>query len=365
MKIIQKIRDFVAKSFSMCFWRKHWLGIRAFFAKHFSKDVWRERWLDILAFPRKRVDAEILETLCGYLNPSYSDLVDRFQRATGQGRLLHAENLIDSFYNDREDFLTRLESLLNYHCHSGYASSLYEEFREIYAPVPEKFKQLVVEKGLEKHVRILNNPILGESFDVKNIKVNGEVNLTFGGRFGLWTFNNIKFCDAVTVDIYPHFLMERSRVDFYQNIFHHDFTLLFAFVKHIFIEGNKFKRSVLIGADTTGMENKDVVAQWKKDMIHHKIDDFHTFSTVEFSSNRCESLVTLYTHFGGQNFPGIDMVKFEGGNIIGGLSIPDSKLAGIGPEYRLHRMPRPPHTIWRRWVHRVCQARWGASDFHS
>ena len=325
---------------------------RDFCAKFFSKYFWRELWLDIRAFPRKRVSAEILETLCGYLNPSYSDLVDRFQTAVGHSHRLQSEEMVVSFHANREGFLTRLKSLLHTLGSVEWANSIYKELEAIYAPIPDKFKELAKQTGLGAHIIFSKNPVFGEVLSFINIQVEGEVNLTLGGRFHYWLFRDVKFCDAVTVSIYPSFFALPSKVDFHKNIFHDDFTCLFAFVKSIGLTNNKFYRSALIGADTVNLKNQDTVDQWKKDMIHYDITNFNVESTVLFSKNRCENLVALYNrnYVGGQILPGIKMVRFEGGNTIGGLSIPESKIADIGPDYYLHRTPR---VRWVRWMHWV------------
>ena len=331
-------------------------NIRDFCAKFFSKYFWRELWLDIRAFPRKRVSAEILETLCGYLNPSYSDLVDRFQTATGgYSNRLQSEEMVVSFYSNREEFLTRLKSILHAIGRVEWANSIYEELRAIYAPIPDKFKELAKQAGLEARIILGNHPTLGESLNFINIQVEGEVNLTLGGRFRYWLFRDVKFCDAVAVSIYPAFFKFHPKVDFHKNIFHNDFTCVFAFVHSIGLTNNKFYRSALVGADTMSLKNKDTVDQWKKDMVHHgiAIADFRGESTVLFSKNRCENLVALYNYNhddNGQILPGIKMVRFEGGNIIGGLSIPESKIDDIGPNYYLHRTPRVRWVRWMRWV---------------
>ena len=319
------------------------LKLDDFFAEIFSMSFWRKRWLNIRALIPKNVDATTLEELCGYINPSYSDLVDRFQEATGQGGLLHVGELVHAFYNDREEFLSRLKDILIPLGSAEWANSLYEEFRSICAPIPDKFKEIVNQKGLEAHIRLSEHISIGSVIDVVNIKLKGEANLTFGGGFGLWLFRHVKFCDDVFINIYPSFLAERPKVDFYQNIFYGDFTCRFSSVDYISIANNKFKHSVLIGADINSVENKDIVSQWKKDMEHHEaMDSPPSATTVMFSNNHCEELITLYNHLNGhdlprikQNLSGISMVRFENGNTIGGLSIPQSKLANIALEYYL------------------------------
>ena len=314
MKIIQKIRDF------------------------FSKHVWRILWLDTRASRRKSVDAEILETLCGYLNPSYTDLIARFEQATGRGERLRSDLMIELFCSNRVEFLIRLKALLHTLGSVEWANPLYEEFRGIYAPMPDKFKELVKQKGLETHIHLFTHPVLGEAINLENIKVKGKVHLIFGGRLDLWLFYNVEFCDAAAVSVYPSYFAGQPRMDISDSIFHGNFTCLFANVPYINIANSKFNRSVLFGADTTGGKNEDAVAQWKKDMMHNSISDFTVDSTVIFSSNRCESWMAFYSHNFGQHLPGIHEVRFEGGNTIGGLWIPESKLANIGPDYHLYRM---------------------------
>ena len=122
-------------------------------------------------------------------------------------------------------------------------------------------------------------------------------------------------------------------MDFKDSAFCGDFTCLFAFVENISIANTKFKRPVLIGADIKSGENRHIVAQWKRDMLSNLISNFRTYSTVKFSKNRCEDVVILYNRMilsDGRNVPGINMVRFEGSNIIGGLSLPEINLANIG-----------------------------------
>ena len=308
-----------------------------FFTALFSKHFWRELWLDTRALFTKSVSAEVLETLCGYVNPSYSDLVAHFQRVTGQGGLLHDKEMVKLFYTDREKFFTRLKSILSSRFSSvEWANSLYEGFKATYGPIPSQFTQFLKANGLDAHIRA-RKPLIDSTLDFRNIKVEGVVNLTLGGSFSVWLFRCVEFCDTATVSIYPPFFARNPSVSFYKNVFHGDFKCLFAFAREISIIKSKFKHSVIIGADTMG-ENNDAIARCEKELAYHDIADSHTHSTVKFSGSRCESLVTIYNRFGEKNFPGINMVRFEDGNIIGGLSIPESVLANVGAQYYLNRM---------------------------
>ena len=302
-----------------------------FFVRLLSKNLRREIWLELCALFYKGVNAKILEELCGCVNPSYSDLINRVERAVGLGHLLREGELVSLFYDDRESFLTDIMKLLNEHVPSARAISLYEELRAIYALIPDRFAEIVRENKLTGKVKLLNTNDMGVVLEFTKIKVKGKVHFSLGGIANRWSFRRVKFLDSVIVSLYPSFFINYSpMMTFQNNICRSSFACLFAFADNIAIIGNKFKLPVLVEAAINSVsENKQAVAQWKGDMIDIDISYFSANSTVEFSSNYFNHIVRLDNNIGEYPAASIKMVRFGGGNIIRGVSVPDPKLSKI------------------------------------
>ena len=317
MKFIKKIWDFIAKPFSMHFWRNLWVKICVFSY-------------------RKSVDAKILEELCGYMNPPYSGLVDRISEAMRQeANYLGVQcklpipfflkpDILSSFYNDREDFLIQLREFLDSSILSTQAASLYEELRATYALIPDKFAEIV--KGLEGRVNLLPAQGFAEPIlEFKRIKVEGKAVLNLGGRLNHWSFNRVKFCDAITINIFPSLLVNSVGVMiFRKNICFKNFKCLFACVGHIHIADNEFKSLVQVAADMRNPVSRDVIHQWAKDMMGRDFTtDFDVNSSVVFSRNNFKKTVSFFNRLDKPDHTGIKKVNFMKGNIIAGLSSPE------------------------------------------
>ena len=303
MKIIQKIRDFLAKML--------------------SKHYWRGRRMERCARDYKRVDAKTLEDLCGYINPPYSLIVKLIKEAGGKTLPLtdDAVGMVDLFYTDRNAFIKQLKDML-YWSDSVIQSpnSLYERLKAICSPTMDEFRKKIKDKGLESHIVVCASPIgqSDEKIHFKNLKVEGKINLFFGGKFSSCEFNHVKFCNDATITIFPFYEYQGGKVVFTKNICCGLFSCFFPSIQHIYIRENMFRSAKLVvGANSShGMS----VVEW----INHRMDTpSGVSSTIDFSDNYAEGLAHFYDDFAADNHrANIKMISFKHGNVIGDLSIP-------------------------------------------
>ena len=298
MRIIKKIYDFVAKSFS----------------KHF----WRAGWLEFRACSYKSVDAKTLEELCGYVNPSHKRLIEIVNEAGGNDlHLRENSSVIGAFYADRDNFL-RGDDFRGIIMSDDKAKSLHEKLENFLAFSSDEFHARVKRAGLEGNVVLLGLPgEIDSRLEFKNIKVHGNINLFLGGRLNFWKFKQVKFCGETVITTFPS-KKPGGGLYFSDNIFGSRLTVFFPGISYIDIRGNIFKNSVRLMFDGNAVQNGDAFGSWIKHMLTPSSDNP---ATVGFSNNYAEGLINLsdsiYT-----NRPSIGMISFTDGNVIGGLSVP-------------------------------------------
>ena len=294
-----------------------------FFAKHFSKHVWRERWLDICASPRKSVDAKTLEDLCGYINPPYSRIVELIEEAGGNTLPLTEDEvgMVNLFYTNRNAFIKQLKDMLFWSDSVVQSpNSLYERLKAICSPTMDEFRKKIKDKGLESHIVVCASAFgqSDEKIHFKNLRVEGKINLFFGGKFASCEFNHVKFCNDATITIFPVYEIQGGEVVFAKNICCGLFSCFFPSIHYIYIRKNIFRTAKLVvGANSShGMS----VVEW----INNRMDTpSGVHSTIEFADNYAEGLAHFYDDFAVNNHrANIKMISFKNGNVLGDLSIP-------------------------------------------
>ena len=310
MNIIKKIYDFVAKPFSKHFWWAIWLEFRACFYKS--------------------VDSQILDELCGYINPSYFRVLDLVRGESPNDKplldWLDKPSSAGLFYNNPVEFLDKIRPFI-IKGYGIYCSELYDKIEEICSPTEEKFLDMVRQAGLEGRVMRY-----GESIWFTKIKIIGDIDLPLGGAFEGWNFDYVKFCDDVFMSIYPSGLEDyykpRKKMSFSNNICCGTFACSFALVPRVCIRDSVFMSYMNIGVGVNKDHLPFAVCEWLFNMtVSENSGDF--VSTVEFSSNYVKEEVCLFDSFSGHNRH-INManVRFTRGNVIGGLSTPSIRVSG-------------------------------------
>ena len=293
-----------------------------FIAKPFSKHFWRADLLEFYARYRyKSVSAKILEELCGYIHPSYRQLLKRVQDAMGGTEPLLGDDTIGLFYSSRGEFMKYLEETLMSPFPTQSAKLLYKELVEdySYAACLTKFENAVKKYRLESHVMLCDN---GNKIKFTNINVQDDVKLNFSGHFDCWEFHRVKFCKDVAVNVYSTVEDCIWKVIFSESICCGKFSCSYALDPHIRIRSSVFKSSVEI---SVGVEDAGghIFPRWiTKKQDSYRINSAEA-STVEFSGNYVKGLLSIYDKNFRSDRCNIETIRFTNGNAVGRMSIPD------------------------------------------
>ena len=306
-----------------------------FIAKPFSKHFWRECWLETLfrhGRCYKSVKAETLEELCGYVNPSYSDLVDFAHQRDGRNhsllQWLSQQESLRLFYANREAFLKQIHPLIIKP--SGFSfPAVYEEIEKIYSFAPgscavENFISTVKGAGLEGRVVLSDD---GKTISFTKIKVEGDVKLQLGGKFKHWEFDHVKFFNNVDIGIYPPTCTAGDTINskgfiFRNNICGGEFTCSLVAVPNIHFSGNVFNDSVSVGEtmsaeDIMAMPKNNLLHLWALSMAQSIYANGHA-RPLKFSNNYVEKSFFCWER---PSYASISAVHFTDGNAIGDLSL--------------------------------------------
>ena len=305
-----------------------------FFAHPFSKHDRRVRRLERCSCDYPTVDAKILMAICNSINPPYSHLVNLSRSVLGSGGgntfmykvggggevdggdFFDDPRLAEVFYDNRERFLSK--KYLN-RVIGDIPDSFHEHLINTYSSAKEEgaFRSMAAAAGLLEHVLLSEDNIGRKTIELKEINVQGKIELNLGGKFGHWMFNRVNFDDETTINIFPSACRYRSaRMDFNESICRDMFACLYGAVPEIYINDSIFMSGVCVDAPKNTPHNGEAVSEW----IAKMIDTCYQSPCVEFSNNYIKGAVCLYPGDEFRSKPdGLGDIHFLKGNYIGRL----------------------------------------------